>query len=247
MPAKAYRHYRVESFPSLRIGESLHTQYQFTLLREHVDESAHTELKYLGLADLDSFHKYHVIHERPENVRGRYRNEPIYEYIAEVRFHLYYDPKSKMLFADTRGPICREFIRRFKGSKIDMSLKAVRVDLIKLAMDMKSKLTGGWFGKLRVADVSAIGLFGPHVGESNEWEKYSELGELSSIDVLFEYEGALHQVKMTKDRTTVFYKPLTEFHALTLLTEIQTELDRYVPQPEGAPPVASSSNTVESS
>lgn len=245
MPAKAYRYYRVESFPSLGIGESLRTQHQFTLLREHVDETAHTELKYLGLAELDSFHKYHVIHEMQENVRGRYRNEPIYEYIAEVRFHLYYEPKREILFADTRGPICREFIRRFRGSKVDMSLTAGRVDLVKLAMDMKSKLTGGWFGKLRVADVSAIGLFGPHVGESNEWDKYSELGELSSIDVIFEYEGTLQGVKITKDRTIVFYRPLTEFHALTLLEQIQTELDRYVPQAEGASSAASSTNTDE--
>lgn len=227
MPVRAYRFYRVKSFPELDIGESVKTRYQPSLVPREVDHGPRTVLTSVGLSDLHTLKKVHVLHETEEEVRGRYRNEPIRKYIAEVEFHLFYNPVTKVMYADAKGKICREMLKRLAAEGADLEAERSQIDLVRLAQDIQAAVTGGWFGNLKIADVSTAALFGGTVGESDEWKRYSSVGDLKALNIVFDLGGRFYKVQITLERTIVIFSAVTESEALELVEEIQKQLDNY--------------------
>lgn len=228
MPAKGYQYYEVDSFPEWDIGDTFKTEYQGSLLMGLVDEAPRTIIRAVGLADHQDFKRYHVKHETYQTLRGRYRNEPITGYIAQEEFHIYYHPVAKIMFVDTARKLCREMVDRLEQSGIDFLVIPRNIDLIKLGNDLRANIRGGWFGDLKVADVSTIGLFGSTVGESAEWGRYEQVGRLNVIDLEVEVRGQRHPVKIMSNRGIVLFESFPESDALGLLLELQRALDGYV-------------------
>ena len=228
MAAKGYQYYEVDSFPEWDDGFVFETTHQDSLFVDIVDEAPRTVITAVGLADHPDFRKYHVMHETFQKVRGRYRNEPITGYVAQLDFHIYYHPQTRRMFVDTKRRICKEMVNRLEKSDIDFLVIPRRVDLVRLGSDLRANIRGGWFGDLKVADVSTIGLFGPTVGESSEWDRYEQVGRLKAIDLELDIGGRRTVVKVMADRGIVLFGTFVERDALRLLLVLQEELDAYV-------------------
>jgi len=229
MAAKGYQYYEVDAFPEWGIGSPpFETIHQDTLFREWVDEYPRTVITATGSADHRDFLKFHVMHESTEKVRGRYINGPIHRYIAQNEFYIYYHPKLKRMFVDTSRPQCGEMIDRLGRCEIDFLVIPRKVDLIQLGIDLKESIRGGWFGELKVADVSTIGIFSPTVGESSEWDRFEQMGRLKAIDLSLEFGDHKTPVKITQNRGIVLFETFPESEALRWLLELQSVLDSYI-------------------
>lgn len=226
MTAKGYQYYQVEQFPNWKLGNKFETQHQESMFSDF-DESPRTIVTTVGLADNENFQKYHVLHETYQKVRGRYRNEPINGFIAQIEFHLYYQPKENVLFVDTQRQYCKEMVDRLHSSNVGISVAHDEIDLIALGNHLRQNIRGGWFGELKVADVSTIGIFGSTVGESQEWLRYEQIGKLKAIDVKLQINSMELVVKIMANRGIVIYENFSEALALKLLLEIQKELNNY--------------------
>ena len=226
MPAKGYQYYEVDTFPNWGNGYKFQTSHQKPLFPD-IDEAPQTVVTAVGLADHPSFQKYHVLHETYQKVRGRYRNEPITSYIAQVEFHIYYHAENKRLLIDTPRNICKEMVDRLEKSNIDFLVIPHEIDLFKLGNDLKERIRGGWFGELKVADVSTIGIFGPTVGESEEWDRYGQVGKLKAIDIELDWITQRLLVKIMTHRGIVIFETLTEYESLERILKIQDDLDPY--------------------
>jgi hypothetical protein len=226
MPAKGYQFYRIIEFPSWELGKSFETQHQETLFND-VDETPKTVVTYVGLADNANFKKYHVLHETYQKIRGRYQSKPINGYIAQVEFHLYNNPTEGVLLIDTQRTLCREMVNRLENSNTEFLVQPEEIDLIKLGGDLRERIRGGWFGDLKIADVSTIGMFGSTVGESDEWQRFEQMGRLNAIDLDLELSGMELLVKIMSNRGIVVFENLSESLSLKTLLGIQKELNKY--------------------
>jgi len=230
MAAKGYQYYEVDSFPEWEVGFTFKTTHQGSLFMDIVDEAPMTEITAIGLSDHPDFRKYHVMHETYEKVRGRYRNEPITAYVAQIDFHIYCHPAVKRMFVDTKRRFCKEMVNRLEKSDIDFLVIPRQVDLVRLGNDLRESIRGGWFGDLKVADVSTIGLFGPTVGESAEWDRYKQVGRLKAIDLELDIGGRRTAIKIMANRAIVLFESFVESDALGLLLDLQSSLDAYLVQ-----------------
>lgn len=226
MTAKGFQFYQVEKFPNWELGNKVETQHQESMFSDF-DESPRTVITTVGLADNEKFKKYHVLHETYQKVRGRYKNEPINGFVAQLEFHLYYQHKEKIMFVDTQRQYCKEMVDRLHASNIGIEVSHDEIDLIALGNHLRQNIRGGWFGDLKVADVSTIGIFGSTVGESQEWLRYEQIGKLKAIDVKLQINSMELVVKIMANRGIVIYENYSEALALKLLSEIQKELDNY--------------------
>jgi hypothetical protein len=228
MAAKGYQYYDVDSFPEWEVGSRFETMRQGSLLFDWVDEGPRTTITVVGQADHPDFRKYHVMHETYQKVRGRYRNEPILGYIAQVEFHIYYHPRVRRMFVDTARSYCKEMVDRLEKSDIDFLVIPRNIDLIKLGNELRQNIRGGWFRDLKVADVSTIGIFGPTVGESEEWDRFEQLGRLRAIDLELTMGDRRLPTKIMSNRGVVLFESFSESEALGLMLDIQEALDAYV-------------------
>lgn len=228
MAAKGYQYYLVNTFPEWEIGEEFETIHQDALFPEMVDEGPKSIIKLVGLSDHSAFQKYHVLHETFRSVRGRYQNKPINGYISQEEFHLFRHSSKRILLMDTTLKNCKEIVDRLERANIEFFVTSQNIDLIKLGDDLRARIRGGWFGDLKVADVSSIGLFGPTVGESTEWGRYEQIGELKAIDIELTTKMQKLLVKIMANRGVVLFSPFTEMEALDMLLEIQDVLNPFV-------------------
>lgn len=226
MPATVYQYYRVVNFPLWQIGNEFRTNHQEALLQD-IDNDPQTVVTYLGNADYSEFAKYHVFHETYQKIRGRYKNEPIHSYIEQLEFYIFLNRERNFLLINAPRRFCKEMINRIERSSQDFDVNQRQIDLVHLGQDLRNRIRGGWFGDLHVADVSSIGLFGPTVGESYEWNQYGSLGVLRSIDVEFIVAEQNLLVKILGNSGVVHFENLTEYQSIERVSKIQRELDFY--------------------
>jgi hypothetical protein len=226
MPAKGYQYFEVVEFPSWEISYEFRTIHQEPLFSDF-DAAPQTIITSVGLADYQQFTKYHVLHETYQKVRGRYKNEQINGYVAQLEFHIYFHTEHHRLLIDAPRSICKELVDRVEKSQPGFNVIPREIDLIKLGNDLKTNVRGGWFGDLKVADVSTIGIFGPTVGESEEWDKYGLIGKLKAVDLELDWNGQNLLVKIMANRGIVHFETLTEYQSLERVLNIHNALDDY--------------------
>jgi len=227
MPAIVrFRYYKVTTVPDLSPGEKLHTQTQTGLAG--FDDSAHTEVTFLGLSENTAFRKYLVVHEVLRNVEARYKGDEIFRLIVRERFNLHYHEKSRYLLAGADKKACREMFKRFKETKILFAAEDSEIDLNRLKSE-SPRIMGGWFADLKLPDVSSVGLFGPGVGESGEWARFEQIGEISTLYMPMEFKGQTHTVLVTAERAVVIFPSteLTEGEQLAFVDSIQAHLNSF--------------------
>jgi len=91
------------------------------------------------------------------------------------------------------------------------------VDLQKL--QEIGRTTGGWFGKLKIADVRTAGIFGTTaVVASEEWGRYADLGVISALHIhVIGPADSIKPIMLMHDRGVVLMRNKTNAPTWNLL------------------------------
>jgi hypothetical protein len=155
--------------------------------------------------------KYRVRHEQILHFEGRYKNDLINEVIRVTRFAVYVEKTGTHAYVLGNGKVWRDAFRRMRNDqegKFDWEVDAV--DLKKLVPLLEGPVAGGWFGKLSIPKVKSVGIFGPGVSTSDDWDRYDQLGELSAVNLELPWEGEPQTLMLCNDWTVVLYRDLGE-------------------------------------
>ena len=141
-------------------------------------------------------------------------------YIAIEEFHLFIPLNQSYLYATVNTHVCNELLKRVKASRNLVSYSTHEVDLAGIKTLFLSEVRGGWFKYLKIADVSAAAIFGSNVGDSDDWLRYENSGEISALMVEFKDDGVKHSVQITRTGTIVLFENFSESYALDFLERV---------------------------
>jgi len=223
MPPIAYRYFQALVAPRLNVGESVMSSAQLAM--PWGQEEAHTTLTYLGLAEAREFERYAVEHQVDRQGELIYQHQRIGRYIEVKRFTAYYlrNPGYFLVMADKRDS--RTLFERL--GRASPSIKAKAGELNFAELQELGKTTGGWFKNLKIADVRTSALFGSStVTDSEEWSRYADLGELSSVYVqLAGPDETVRVVQLTRDRCIVLLNPMGERTDLEFIAHLNCVIE----------------------
>jgi hypothetical protein len=171
--------------------------------------------------------KYRVRHEQILHFEGRYKNDMINEVIRVTRFAVYVEKNGSHAYVLGNGKVWRDAFRRMRNDpegKFDWEVDAV--DLNALVPLLKSRVAGGWFGKLDIPKVKSAGIFGPDVSASDDWDRYDHLGELSAVNLELPWEGEPQALMLCNDWTLVFYRDLGEVANIDFAAEVRQGIEK---------------------
>jgi hypothetical protein len=190
------------------------------------DATAHSKLTYQGTADDDRFERYFAEHHIDREVDAIFQQESVRRLIYVVRFHLYYFRDRDYFVVQTNKAVAKGYFDRLGKADTPVHAEAGKVDLSQ-AQAKLGATTGGWFGKLKIADVSTAAIFGTEsVTSSDEWEHYNAVGELSALNMkVQDAAGVQHPVMLTRDRLILLMKDFGERDNLTFVAELNAMID----------------------
>lgn len=218
-----FHYFTLKSIPQLSIGQKVESKRQLALPVS--DNAPCTTLERLGQAEDDAFDKYFIVHQVEQQVDGIYQQQPMHRFLENKRFPLFVHRQAGYLLAETSKPYARGALRRLEEAKHPLEADTQEIDLGSL-QDLGST-TGGWFGELRIADVSAAGLFGSStVSESAEWQRYLEEGKLNALLMkLIDEGGAVKSFMVTRERVVVLHRDEGEAENLRYARYLQETID----------------------
>jgi len=235
--AKGFQYRKVSGFPKLEIGQIYSTEAQLSIEFPGLDndDAVRSELKFLGESVHPDFYKFHVEHETVRPYRVRFNNQRRNNVILVEDFDLYVPKNFSYLWADTNTRNCTELLNRIKATELDrngdFSFIEHEIDLVKLEKYIQPNITGGHFNKLNIVDVQAASIFGPGVGNSEDWKRYEDNGEISAIVFQLPFFGSLQRVMVTRNGGVVTYGALLEQDFLQLIEQVNDMVMKFVITP----------------
>ena len=218
MPVIGYKHLRVEGFPEIAPNQPFQTATQLTL-PDLGDDTLHSIVRYLGPSEHSAFHKFHVEHETLRSLRVRFQNIQRDQVIAIIHFNMFRSEEQGHFWVGTKNKHAMELFANVQTTHPHLTVQSRNVDLMALRQQARD-VSGGWFKDLQLRGVRAAGIFGPGVGESDEWTRYEQAGDLSAVTLDFMYRGDHHSAMVTKDGGIVVYANFTEEDQLRFLEEV---------------------------
>lgn len=225
MAAVGYKYFVVPNFPAIDPNEPFQTATQLTLL-EGGDDTLHSMVRLLGMSEHLGFEKFHVEHETLRSLPVRFENIRRNQVIAIVRFNMFRSLEHGYFWAGTKRKYAMELFANIEKTNPDLEVRTRTVDLAALRQEAIDVI-GGWFKDLQLRGVRAAGIFGPGVGESNEWERYEQAGDLSAVTLDFMYRGEHQSAMVTVDGGIVVYANFTEEELLNFLEEVNKAVEPF--------------------
>jgi hypothetical protein len=191
--------------------EGFQTKEQVSLFTGRGDKAT-TEISPDDSDPVPNMMGFRVMHEMLVNQEGRTSVDRFDHYIRSMYFRCYASPSDGRLYSvGAQSRVARGAFERLMKSDVTEGLR-IRVSPVKLnlrnaedVIEKKGSITGGWFGNLRIENVHSASFFGQDVTQSLEWEKYGELGELSSLHVSLRMpDGTEEQAWLTSECSIVF-------------------------------------------
>lgn len=185
-----------------------------------VQDDVRTEIKKRGRAGNQHYEEFKVKHERREELWGRYNDEEFHQIIRIYEFPLFLHENKQRAFFRCKRVIAKEVVNRLNGQKAgNVPLEDRKFDLELLTEELKD-ITGAWFGNLILNNVSSAALFGNDVETSNEWNRYTETGDLSNIQLDIKYKNSEMKCSISSKGSIVIFKKLPESERLELLDNV---------------------------
>ncbi len=232
--AKVYQFREIQRFLEIEIGEEYSTISQKTLQLSQVDsdDTIHSIIRFLGESSHPDFFRYHVIHETIRPYIVRFDNIRRNEVILIEEFDIYIPKNKSYLWADSKQNSLNELLRRIRDAERefnrDFNYKERKVDLAKMGKACQPDITGGHFRELDIADVQAASIFGPGVGESEDWHRYEDSGEISAIVTQKQFYGTNQRIMITKNGGIVLYSNLSEKDGLELVELVNDTIGPFI-------------------
>lgn len=223
------RYVTCQDFPQVEMGQSIRTAVQLAL--PWGDATAETSLTFRGPADDPDFERYEVLHQVERDVDAFYNQELVKRILENRRFFAFYNRTRQYFLVGARRKDAIGVFERL--TKIDPPIHARSDDFdLRRALDL-GKTTGGYFGKLKIAKVRTAAVFGSTtVVESEEWDHYASLGELTVVymQVMAE-DGETRTLMLMPDRSVLLMKDTGDGTNLRFVADMQVDIDNLLKQP----------------
>jgi len=233
--ATGFQYREIQGFPKMEeLGQQYVTSNQLALLLPGIDgdDTVHSIIRFLGESSHPDFWRYHVEHETVKPYTVRFNQTRRDSVIIVEKLDVFIPKNYTYLWAESKSSILNELLQRIKDTEqtLDRSFefREQKVDLVKLGKAIQADITGGHFSQLNIVDVQAASLFGPGVGESEDWHRYEESGETSAINIKTTFRGELHTIMITRTKGIVVYSRLHEREYLELIEQVNDQLGKYI-------------------
>jgi hypothetical protein len=190
--------------------------------------SAHSKIAYVTTIQYKDYIKYKVLHETERKIRVRFEDRIQNSVIEQVEFDLFLAADGSHIFAATKDDLCDELLARLRNTHRDVEYHSREIDLKRVQKEGAQRISGAWFGKLQLADISAAAIFGTEVSESDEWDRYIELGILTSLQLDFSNGSSSYKVSISKKGGIVVFNNLEEEVRIELVDTISQSIEPYV-------------------
>ena len=228
--ATGYQYRAISNFELLKltnIGDSWSSNHQKCLDIPGSDDNEHSTIEFLGRSEHSDFLKYRVIHETMRREKARFGNNIRNNFIGIYEFNLFIPNNYSYLYADTNTRNCDELAKRIKECFLEFEFKSREVDLLKIKSALYDNIRGGWFKNLEIADVSAAGIFGANVGDSEDWTRYENNGQISALTVEFKSSNMMHSIQITRTGTIILYGRYSESYSIRLVEEVNDYVGKF--------------------
>lgn len=217
----SYRYFSTNGMQKLGVGERVQSQTQLAIDGWHGE--AESYLQYVGKSEHQDFEKYDCLHQIDKQVDAVYRDDEVRQLLFNVRFTAYFNRGKNYFLVQTGKKEALGFFGRLEGSAL--STEPGKLDLSR-ASDLGAT-TGGWFGNLRIDDVSSAGIFGSdEIVGSEEWSHYANVGVISALNMRLHNDAGVPQsVMVTKDRLVLLMQDLGEVTNLHFVSQLNDRFD----------------------
>jgi hypothetical protein len=193
------------------------------------DHDVTTELTFRGQAEGGLFERFELVHQVERDLDAIFEQRPVKRLIEVHHLTAYYHRRNGyVLVTGGRKEEARAAFRRLAHSDTRLTAVVPNIDLTTLTT--LGHTTGGWFGKLQIAEVDTAGIFGGvSVVDSAEWERYSEKGEVSALySQVTDSAGAVRTIVLTRERVIALMKDMGEEENLAFVAHVQELIDQAV-------------------
>jgi hypothetical protein len=194
--ATAYRAYHSSRFASCN---PYIIPRQSNFVDFEIPNTSVSQKQSLGLIDFSS---YDVHHELIIEQFGRVKNVTFMSYATPFDFNMHYSKSNNLVFINTNKKVCNSLIYDLVQTN-DFEVEALSVDFDVLIPHI-TQVKGAWF-KFRNPNLRASAVFGNHVDKSPAYQEALNLGEMSSMYILYDFQGQSLQVQITSDCAIVLY------------------------------------------
>ncbi len=223
-----FQFFPTRNFPLLpELGREWSTNQQLILPDENIGEDAQSTIRYNGQSQYKNYHSYNVRHETLKEAWIRIDKTDRKKAIFVEEFAIFSPHDFSFAIIKSKHKIATELLRRIsqKFKSFDFSLRSI--DLMELKNDLAHHIKGGWFKDLEIEDVSTAAIFGNNVSDSDEWERYTAFGKLSSLVVEFSHNRDKHTVNISQTGAITLYSNYDEVYALGLVEKFNKLVSRY--------------------
>jgi hypothetical protein len=219
----SFRYFRCGDLPELELDQEISSVTQLAI--PTWDPEAHSTLHYLGLSTHHDFERYECIHQSEREVDALYREQEIRVLLFNLRFTAYYNRLAQYFLLQAGKRESRDFFLRLQTASPAIHAKAGKLNLA--LIQNLGDTTGGWFGNLKIENVSSAGIFGTdEIVGSNEWARYSNVGEISALNMrLASRSGITRSVQVTRDRLVLLMQGTDERDNLDFVAHLNELFD----------------------
>jgi hypothetical protein len=220
--AVPYQYLRSDEFPELELGDSISSKVQTSL--PWGDPTAESSVTYLGLADNPAFERYEVLHQVERDVDAYVNQQPVRRLLENRRFHAFLHRERSYWLISTKRRDAQGVFERLARDHDSVAVSNEQIDL--RTISSLGSTTGAYFGNLRIDKVRTAAVFGSTtVVESEEWEHYSELGELSVVYMrVMADDGETRTLMVMRDRGVNLMRDTGERLNLAFVAALQDSI-----------------------
>ena len=225
----SFNFFKINRLPS---GKKIETTEQLTLFNDAEEnmEVCKTGMSLENKNFLPNISRYHASHDFLIKLRypGRARGKTFQEYITPYHFSVF-TPRdegadSQSLIVATKGKVAVDFVKRLNNKIEVFDVEERRIDFDKLR-PLVGHVKGAWFGKMNAANISATGIFGPHVDQSDEFKHAENIGKLNAIMGYYPMDKVAYTTTITRTGGVVLFDAFdTEEDSLKLVEHMRVNL-----------------------
>ncbi|MBI4494910.1 MAG: hypothetical protein HY690_19215 [Chloroflexi bacterium] len=211
--AFAVRYFDVENWPSLEGGSALAVPLVRPMpLIPTVDRAPHTTLRPNALWRRGGFEKLDVIHERSRHAYAgpdtrqnwRFQEEIVNSVIERYEFTMYVPADRRGVYVRANRTVAEGALRRLR-QELGVAYRRLFVDVKAFQEAYHSPVRRAWFNNLRILNVQSASLAGINVDRSDDFGRFLESGDLTSVGIAVEFDGHRHDVVVSQSNAIFFY------------------------------------------
>ena len=224
----AFHLYSAKRFPK---GKKFGTEDQLYLTIDHEQnrENFHTTVALKNANFRQGVSQYICDHDFLTKLHypGRARNMQFEQFVTNYRFPLYVlresDQDLPTVIISTKSAVAENFVERANKREDFLALEQ-HLDFDRLRALLQS-IRGAWFHRMAASNLSATGLFGPHVDRSDEFKRAERHGKIHSLSVPYKFRDTEYLLTITERGTVVVFDSLeNEEEGVDLIKDVKRKL-----------------------